>query len=190
MPSLVTPDGRRPLPLLRRAADRLGALAVPAARRWVGDEREWLARLGSDVLSDHLGPEVIPVLVAELADQWRSRAWCGPEATAKRLAGFGPAASEAVADLRRFWPHTPHSYERAAYLEALAVIDSGGLDYAHTESLWDCEQPARLLGMAHAPDHPEALERIAALRDDPMEAPGVRAGAGARLAATTTPCSP
>ncbi|WP_405533692.1 hypothetical protein OG592_02650 [Streptomyces avidinii] len=57
VPSLVTPDGRRPLPLLRRAIDRLGALAVPAARRWVGDEREWLARLGSDVLAvaDRLG---------------------------------------------------------------------------------------------------------------------------------------
>ncbi|MEU6947475.1 hypothetical protein ABZ957_19890 [Streptomyces sp. NPDC046316] len=190
VPSLVTPDGRRPLPLLRRAVDRLGALAIPAARRWAGDEREWLARLGSDVLADHLGPEVIPVLVAELADQWRTRAWCGPDATARRLARFGPAASEAVADLRRFWLRTPHSYERAAYLEALAAIDPGGLDYAHTESLWDCEERARLLGVAHAPDHPASLERIAALRDDPMETPDVRAGAEARLAATTSPCSP
>lgn len=49
---------------------------MPAARRWVNDEREWLARLGSDVLADHLGPE----------------------------------AAGAVADLRRFWLRTPHSY--------------------------------------------------------------------------------
>nr|WSX53825.1 hypothetical protein OG409_35825 [Streptomyces sp. NBC_00974] len=190
VPSLATADGRRPLPLLRRAVDRLGPLAVPAARRWVGDEREWLARLGSDVLADHLGPEVIPILVAELADQWRARAWCGPDATAKRLARFGPAAAGAVADLRRFWLRTPHSYERAAYLKALAAIDTGGLDHAHTESLWDCEEEARLLGMAHAPDHPETLERIAALRDDPMETPEVREAAEARLAATTDPCTP
>ncbi|MFC9586694.1 hypothetical protein ACFVJ8_28245 [Streptomyces yangpuensis] len=186
VPSLVTPDGRHPLPRLRQAVDRLGALAVPAARRWVGDEREWLARLGSDVLADHLGPEVIPVLVAELAGQWRNRAWCGPDATARRLARFGPAAAGAVADLRRFWLRTPHSYERAAYLEALAAIDPGGLDYAHTESLWDCEERARLLGIAHAPDHPETLERITALRNDPIETPDVRAGAEARLAAMTT----
>ncbi|MBX9426771.1 hypothetical protein [Streptomyces lateritius] len=180
IPPLVTPDGHRPLPLLRQAVAHLGALAVPAARRWVGAEQGWLTRLGSDVLADHLGPEVIPVLVAELAEQWRTRTWCGPDATAKRLARFGPAAAGAVADLRRFWLHTPHSYERAAYLEALAVIDPGGLDYTHTESLWDCEERARLLGVAHAPAHPEALERIAALRDDPMETPDVRAGAEAR----------
>lgn len=186
VPTLVTPDGR-PLPLLRRAVDHLGALAVPAAHGWVDDEREWLARLGSDVLGDHLGPEVIPALVAELAEQWRNRAWCGPDATARRLARFGPQAAEAVADLRRFWLCTPHSYERAAYLEALAAIDTGGLDHAHTESLWDCEEGARLLGIAHAPDTPETLARCAELRDDPMETSDVRAAARARPAATTTP---
>ncbi|WP_159400967.1 hypothetical protein [Streptomyces sp. NRRL B-24484] len=185
VPSLGTPDGLRPLPLLRRTLARLGASAVPAARRWVCDEREWLARLGADVLADHLGPEVIPELVAELADQWRARAWCGPDTTARRLARFGPAAAGAVVDLRRFWLRTPHSYERAAYLEALAAIDTGGLDQAHTESLWDCEEKARLLGIAHAPDHAETLERIAALRDDPMEDPEVRAAAEARLAPLT-----
>ncbi|WP_371589417.1 hypothetical protein [Streptomyces virginiae] len=185
VPSLVAPDGRHPLSWLRQAVDRLGPLAVPAARRWATDERECLARLGSDVLADHLGPEVIPVLVAELAEQWRAPAWCGPGVTARRLARFGPAAAGAVADLRRFWLRTPHSCERAGYLEALAAIDPGGLDYAHTESLWDCEERARLLGIAHAPDGPEALERITALRDDPMETSAVRAAAQARLTATT-----
>ncbi|MER5729868.1 hypothetical protein ABT084_16265 [Streptomyces sp. NPDC002138] len=183
VPSLVTGDGGRPLPLLGRAVGHLGPLAVPAARRWVNDEREWLARLGSDILADHLGPEVIPVLVAELADQWRARAWCGPHATARRLARFGPAAAAAVADLRRFWLRTPHSYERTDYLKALAAIDPEGVARAHTESLWDCEEEARLLGMAHAPDGPETLERITALREDPMEAPDVRQAAAARLVA-------
>ncbi|MFE9635520.1 hypothetical protein [Streptomyces sp. NPDC006463] len=181
VPSLGTSDGRRSLPALTRVVEGLGALAVPAARRWAQDEREWLARLGADVLADHLGPEVIPELVSELRDQWRERAWCGPDSTAKRLARFGPDAAEAVPVLRRFWLHTPHSWERPVYLEALAAIDRGGLDYAHTESLWDCEEQARLLGIAEAPDHPETLDRIVMLRDDPMEEAEVRAAAGARF---------
>ncbi|MFD5922158.1 hypothetical protein ACFVYP_35350 [Kitasatospora sp. NPDC058201] len=186
VPSLGTPDGRRPLPRLMRAVDRLGALAVPAARRWICDERQWLARLGANVLADHLGPEVIPVLIAELTDQWRTRTWCGPKTTAERLARFGPDAADAVPYLRRLWLHTPHSYERSAYLEALAAIDTGGLHRAYTESLWDCEDHARLLGITHAPIHPETLTRIAALRDDPMEEPEVRAAARTRLASLSS----
>ncbi|MGW6869364.1 hypothetical protein [Streptomyces sp. NPDC054901] len=182
VPSLGTPDGRRSLPMLRRAVDRLGALAVPAARAWAVDRREWLAQLGADVLSDHPGPEALPGLVTEIAEQWQARAWCGPDTTARRLALFGPEATDAVPVLWRFWRHTPHSYERADYLMALAAIDPSGLDDAYTESLWDCEERARLLGIASAPRHPQTLHRLAVLRDDPMETPEVRAAAEARLA--------
>ncbi|WP_329376038.1 hypothetical protein OG625_01225 [Streptomyces sp. NBC_01351] len=187
VPTLGTGNGGRPLPFLLRAVDRLGALAVPAARGWATDEREWLARLGADVLADHPGPEALPGLVAELADQWEARTWCGPDETAKRLARFGPAAADAVPVLRAYWLHTPHSYERADYLQALAAIDPTGLDDAYTESLWDCEHRTRLLGIASAPHQPQTMERIAVLRDDPMETSEVRAAAGARLAATTSP---
>ena len=38
VPSLAAPDGRQPLLLLGKAVDRLGALAVPAARRRVRDD--------------------------------------------------------------------------------------------------------------------------------------------------------
>ncbi|MFE3859994.1 hypothetical protein ACFXPT_06130 [Streptomyces goshikiensis] len=182
VPSLGTPDGRRSLPLLRRAVDRLGALAVPAARGWAVDGREWLARLGADVLADHPEPEAIPGLVAELAEQWKARAWCGPDTTAKRLARFGPEAAAAVPVLWRYWRHTPHSYERAAYLRALAAIDPSGLDDAYSESLWDCEERVRLLAIVSAPRCPQTLHRIAVLRDDPMETREVRAAARARLA--------
>lgn len=181
VPSLGTPDGRRSLPRLRGAVGRLGPLAVPAARGWAVDGREWLARLGADVLADNPGPEALPGLMAELAEQWKARAWCGPDTTAERLAHFGPEAADAVPVLWRYWRHTPHSYERADYLKALAAIDPSGLDDAYTESLWDCEERARLLAIASAPRHSQTLHRIAVLRDDPMETPEVRAAAGARL---------
>ncbi|WP_439681792.1 hypothetical protein [Embleya sp. MST-111070] len=181
VPSLGTPDGRRPLPLLRRAVERLGSLAVPAARGWAVDGREWLTRLGADVLAEHAGPEALPGLVAELAEQWEARAWCGPDTTARRLARFGPEAADAVPVLWRFWRHTPHSYERADYLEAIVAIDPSGLEDAYTESLGDCEERARLLAITSAPGHPQTLHRIAVLRDDPMETPEARAAAGARL---------
>ncbi|MFH8621042.1 hypothetical protein ACH4A8_03905 [Streptomyces vietnamensis] len=181
IPSLGTPDGRRPLPLLRRAVERLGTAAVPAAHGWAQDERPWLAQLGADILAEHPGPEALPGLVEELAEQWAARTWCGPDQTARRLARFGPDAADAVPYLRRFWLRTPHSYERTAYLEALAAINRDGLDYVYTESLWDCEETARLLGIASAPAGPETLGRIALLHDDPMETPEVRAAARARL---------
>ncbi|MFF7260177.1 hypothetical protein ACFZCL_07785 [Streptomyces sp. NPDC008159] len=186
VPFLGTADDRRPLPPLRRAVERLGATAVPAAHGWARDERPWLAELGADVLAEHPGPEALPGLVEELARQWAERTWCGPDRTARRLARFGPDAADAVPHLRRFWLRTPHSYERTAYLEALAAIDRDGLDHVYTESLWDCEEKARSAAITSAPDGPEALERIAVLRDDPMEAPEVRAAARARLAADAT----
>ncbi len=180
VPLLGTSDGGRPLALLRRVLERLGARAVPAARRWAADDREWLAELGVDVLADHAQAEALPALVRRLADQWEVRAWCGPDRTAGRLARFGPAAAGAVPVLRLFWLRNPHSCERPGYLEALAAIDPSGLDHAHTESLWDCEERARMLGIAHAPDVPEVRERLAALREDPMEEPDVRAAAAER----------
>lgn len=136
----------------------------------------------------------MPELVEELAAQWAERTWCGPDRTARRLARFGSDAAGAVPYLRRFWLRTPHSYERSAYLEALAAINRDGLDYVYTESLWDCEETARLQGISSAPATPEALGRIALLRDDPMETPEVRAAARARLLAPsglgqTCPCS-
>ncbi|NEB36563.1 hypothetical protein [Streptomyces sp. SID14515] len=187
VPLLGAPNQRRPLPLLTRAVRRLGPLAVPAARDWARDGRPWLARLGVDVLADHPDLEALPGLVEELAAQWTAGAWCGPDRTARRLAGLGPVAVDAVPHLRRFWLCTPHSYERAAYLEALAAIDRDGLEVLFTESLWDCEENTRLLGIASAPASPEALGRIAVLRDDPMETSEVRAAARARLLTPDTP---
>ncbi|MEV7779182.1 hypothetical protein [Kitasatospora sp. NPDC088351] len=131
------------------------------------------------------GPDLdpgVPALVAELERCWVERQWCGPDGTALGLARFGAGAGGAVSLLRRFWLWTPHSYERTAYLEALAAIGPAGLADAYAECLWDCEESARLLGVERAPDGPVVRERLAYLRDDPMEEAAVRAAARVRLA--------
>ncbi|MFE6052260.1 hypothetical protein ACFQ6N_16020 [Kitasatospora sp. NPDC056446] len=182
VPGLGAADGTRPLPYLERAVDRLAGHAAPPAREWAASPHEWLAWVGCTVLADHGDESDIPTLVAALEQAWVARSWCGPDTLARGLARFGPKAADAVSLLRRFWLCTPHSYERPAYLEALAAIGAAGTAEAFVESLWDCEANARLLGIAHAPDRPHALRRIADLRDDPMEDPEVREAAGVRLA--------
>lgn len=185
VPSLGPADGEYPLPLLPRALRKLGVLAVPAAREWVRAEEDWLAGLGNGVLAEHGEAEDIPALVAELERDWVERRWCGSMDTARGLARFGAEARDAVSLLRRLWLWTPHSYERAACLEALGEIDPTGLDGIHVECLWDCEEDARLLGVRHAPDGVEVWERLRYLADDPMEEETVRAAARERLAALT-----
>ncbi|MEU1288584.1 hypothetical protein [Kitasatospora sp. NPDC005856] len=122
----------------------------------------------------------LPDLLDALEQHWVDQAWCGPAALARQLAEYGPEAAAAASLLRRFWLHTPHSYERAAYLEALAEVAPTGLGEIHVECLWDCEPNSRLLGIEHAPDRPEVRQRLAYLRDDPMEEPAVRAAARER----------
>ncbi|MFJ9691950.1 hypothetical protein [Kitasatospora sp. NPDC101183] len=123
----------------------------------------------------------IPTLIDELERSWVEQRWCGPAAPARGLARFGPDAAGAASLLRRFWLHTPHSYERAAFLEALIAIGSPGTGEAAVESLWDCEAEARLLGVLHAPERPEVGARLRYLRDDPMEEARVREAAAERL---------
>ncbi|MFF9640133.1 hypothetical protein [Kitasatospora aureofaciens] len=160
----------------REALGARGALGASASA--------WRERAGAGAGSavGHGEERDVPALVAELERAWVDRAWCGPTRLARGLARFGPEAADAVSLLRRFWLQTPHSSERAAYLEALAALGSAGMAEAYTESLWDCEADARLLGAEHAPDTPRVRARLASLRDDPIEEPVVRNTAGARLA--------
>ncbi|MET8626716.1 hypothetical protein ABZW30_23655 [Kitasatospora sp. NPDC004669] len=182
VPSLGTADGRYALSTLGRAVWKLGVLAMPAGREWVASDTRWLAQLGHEVLERHGGKGDLPGLLAELERDWVEQAWCGPMYTARGLARFGPEAADATSLLRRFWLHTPHSHERPAYLKALAAIGAAGTAEAYTESLWDCESDARLLGIEHAPERPEVSARLAYLRDDPMEETAVREAAAVRLA--------
>ncbi|MEU4582444.1 hypothetical protein AB0F92_10195 [Kitasatospora aureofaciens] len=161
------------------ARGALGALGAMGASASAWRER---AGAGAGSAVGHGEERDVPALVAELERAWVDRAWCGPTRLARGLARFGPEAADAVSLLRRFWLQTPHSSERAAYLEALAALGSAGMAEAYTESLWDCEADARLLGAEHAPDTPQVRARLAFLRDDPIEEPEVSNTAGARLA--------
>ncbi|UUU28775.1 hypothetical protein JIX56_02060 [Streptomyces sp. CA-210063] len=185
VPDLAEVNGELPLPLLGVAVLRLGALAVPEARAWAVDGRPWLSWIGVQVLAAHGTTQDLPVLMAELSAQEEARQWCGPSTLAAGIARFGAAGAEAGPVLRRLWLRTPHSYERPDCLRALSAVAPAGLDFAYTESLWDCESNARLLGIAHAPGLPHVRERLAELRDDPMEEAEVRAAAGKRLVDAT-----
>ena len=181
VPGLAEVNGELPLPGLGFAVLRLGPLAVPEARAWAASERSWLSWTGIQLLAEHGTAQDLPVLLAELEAQEAARQWCGPATLADGIARFGAAGAEAAPVLRRLWLGTPHSYERPDCLRALAAVAPTGLDFAYTESLWDCESDARLLGITHAPDLPHVRERLARLRDDPMEEAEVRAAAGKRL---------
>ncbi|OKJ09078.1 hypothetical protein [Kitasatospora sp. CB01950] len=172
--------GERPLPQLLRAVDRLGPLAVEDARRWASGDRPWLAQFGASVLARHGELRDLPLLVGELERQWAAGEWCGPDRLADGVARFGPAAGEAVPVLRRFWEHTPHSYERPSYLRALAAIRPGAMGAEVTESLWDCEEDARLFAVEHAPEGAQLHRRLEELRGSAVESGEVRAAAGRR----------
>ncbi|MFF0292503.1 hypothetical protein ACFYST_02015 [Kitasatospora sp. NPDC004614] len=186
VPGLFTAEpaflGDRALPRLGRVVERLGTAAVEDARAWARSPRPWLAGLGLGVLARHGDARDLPLLLAELERQWAAGEWCGSHWVADGLARFGPAAAEAAPVLHRFWAHTPHSYERPSYLRALAAIRPGEVDAELTESLWDCEEDARLFAVENAPDGPELGMRLAELSASPVESPDLRAAAARRLA--------
>ncbi|KJK43971.1 hypothetical protein [Streptomyces sp. NRRL F-4428] len=184
VPLLGLPGAGRPLPGLRAALQGLGGRAVPAARDWARDERPWLAALGQEVLDDNPGPEALPKLLRELADLRDTGEWCGPDVAARRLARLGPLAADGVRPLRALLRETPHSHERADYLRAIAAIDPGAAQDLYAECLWDCEARTLLLAVAAAPAADSAVRaRLAALADDPLEDPDVRAAAAQRAGA-------
>ncbi|MFJ5229374.1 hypothetical protein ACIQBJ_05675 [Kitasatospora sp. NPDC088391] len=170
----------RALPYLGGEVKRLGPLALGPARAWAASGEPWLAALGLDVLADLGTTADLPLLLAELERRWTSRDWDAPDRLADGLARLGPAAADAAPTLHRFWSETPHSLERPGYLRALTAVAPAAAAPLLHESLWDCERPARLHALTHAPDTPELLARAAELRDNPVEHPQVRAAAARR----------
>ncbi|MEV6106515.1 hypothetical protein AB0M28_17610 [Streptomyces sp. NPDC051940] len=134
-----------------------------------------------------------PQGVAELIAGWRglraSGHWCGYDRLADGLAVHGEAAREAIPLLRGYFLRSPHSYERESVLSALLAIaptDSGAV---LVDALWDCEPGVRLLAVRALEPTAEVRERLADLRDDPLEEAEARAAARARAAGTAPPDS-
>jgi hypothetical protein len=172
---LETMDVTGPPGPIGRALVPLGAAAVPSARRWATKEGP-LRSAAVSVLAQHGDDSDVPLLLAEVeaVDQH-----CGYDELVLGLARIGYPGLPDI--LRRIWL-TPHSYERAAYLRAYLMIDPAGAEEWLVEGLWDCEEGVRELAVAHVPLAAEVRRRLKYLRDDPMEEPGVRGAAAARLA--------
>lgn len=162
-----------------RALLPLGVIAVPAARSWAADDGP-LRDAAVRVLAAHGDESDLPVLLAEIAAlDARPDHLCGYDELVTGLARIGCSGLPDI--LHRLWP-TPHSYERTDYLRARLVADRPGAEEWLVEGLWDCEEGVRELAVEHVARTPEVRDRLTYLRDDPMEEPGVRGAAAARLA--------
>jgi hypothetical protein len=134
------------------------------------------------VLAEHGDEGDLPALLAGW--DWldgRPGDLCGFMDLATGIARIGgPAAHEAVPRLRQVW-YSPHSYERAAYLRAITVLDSDGAHRLLAEGLWDCESDVRRFAAEHVPLDDMTRDQLRYLHLDPIETPEVRATAGDRL---------
>lgn len=169
---------------LGAALEDLGTAAVPLARAWAAQPGHPMAWRAATILAGHGDGSDVPALLDAWA--WRDRReddLCGYDLLAEGLARIGgPGARAVLPKLRRAW-FSPHSYERAAYLRAVHVLDPSVSGSPLTEGLWDCESDVRRYAAEHAPLSPMVRDRLGGLRDDPLETAEVRAAAAGRLAA-------
>ncbi|MDG6105212.1 hypothetical protein Daura_34035 [Dactylosporangium aurantiacum] len=169
---------------LGAALEELGAAAVPLARQWAARPGHPMAWTAAAILAGHGDESDVPALLAAWA--WLDRRGddlCGYGLLAEGLARIGGSGARAVLPkLRRAW-FSPHSSERAACLRAAHTLDPDGCEAPLTEGLWDCERDVRRYAAEHAPLSPLVRDRLAGLRDDPLETAEVRAVAAGRLAA-------
>ncbi|MEV1118179.1 hypothetical protein AB0I91_24210 [Actinosynnema sp. NPDC049800] len=182
---------RRPVPGLGRALQPLGPRAADHARRWSADPDHPLRRIATRVLAAHGDHRDVELMLSTL-ERPPGEDWCGYDVAATGLARLSrlsgstadhhAAAHRAVPVLRRLWSDTPHSYERAAYLDALVALSPVSSDHLLVEGLWDCEEQVRAFAAARAPLTRETRARLRDLADDPIDTTPVRTAAAARLA--------
>lgn len=167
---------------LTSAIQHLGAAALPAARGWAQQAPHPLHQTGLDVLVEHGTEPDVPLLRSALRrlDEQRDQL-CGYDRLFDGLARIGGAGARAeLPRLRRLWT-SPHSFERAAYLRARLALDPDEGQKWAMEGLFDCEARVRQLAVLHVELTIATRERLAYLRDDPIEDPNVRATATKRL---------
>ncbi|WP_410594269.1 hypothetical protein [Amycolatopsis sp. lyj-23] len=167
---------------LVHALAKLGPQTLGHARQWARSPAHplWWRAVGT--LTEHGDATDVPALLAaldRLDDD--SDDWCGYDDLARGFARLG--VTETVPRLRSLWHRSPHSYERAAYVEALLALDPDATEQALPDALADCEGGVRLVAARHAPLTGEARRWLARLRDCPVEHADVRAEAARRLTA-------
>ncbi|WP_410572339.1 hypothetical protein [Amycolatopsis sp. cmx-4-61] len=173
------PDARR-IGLVRALA-KLGPRTVRHARQWARSPAHPLWWTAVVTLTEHGTVADVPALLAALDRLDRDRDdWCGYDALARGFARLG--VTEAAPRLRSLWHRSPHSYERAAYVEALLTLDPDATRPLLPDALADCEGDVRMVAARHTPLTGEVRRRLGRLRDCPLENADVRAAAARRLA--------
>jgi hypothetical protein len=164
------------------ALEKLGPRTTRHARSWARDPAHPLWWRAVVTLTEHGEAADVPALLAALdrldGDQ---DDWCGYDVLARGFARLG--VTEVVPRFRSLWRHSPHSYERGSYVEALLILDPEATRQELPEALWDCESDVRRSAAQQAPLTGEVRRQLRRLRDSPIENSDVRAAAAVRLTA-------
>jgi hypothetical protein len=165
---------------LAHALTKLGPQTVGHARQWARSPSHPLWWRAVVTLTEHGDADDVPALLNALdrLDDDEDD-WCGYDDLARGFARLG--VTEAAPRLRSLWRLSPHSFERAAYVEALLTLDPDATRQQLPDALADCEGDVRLVAARHAPLTGEVRRRLGRLRDSPIEKPDVRAAAADRL---------
>ncbi|MEV5720461.1 hypothetical protein AB0L41_41860 [Amycolatopsis mediterranei] len=172
------PDARR-IGLVH-ALTKLGPQTAGHARRWARSPAHPLWWRAVVTLTEQGDAADVPALLDALGHLDGDKDdWCGYDDLAR---GFGRlGVTEAAPRLRSLWRQSPHSFERAAYVEALLKLDPDATRQQLPDALADCEGDVRLVAARQAPLTGEVRRRLGRLRDSPIENPDVRVAAAHRL---------
>ncbi|ADJ43243.1 hypothetical protein AMES_1420 [Amycolatopsis mediterranei S699] len=166
---------------LIHAFTKLGPQTVGHARRWARSPSHPLWWRAVVTLAEHGDAADVPALLAALDRLDGDKDdWCGYDDLARGFARLG--VTDVAPRLRSLWRRSPHSFERAAYVEALLTLDPDATRQQLPDALADCEADVRLVAARHAPLTGEVRRRLGRLRDSPIENPDVREAAAHRLA--------
>ncbi|WP_307800330.1 hypothetical protein [Actinomadura nitritigenes] len=163
-----------------RALREYGPEALPWARAWAA-ERGGCAFMGISMLARYGTRQDVPLLMEELRDALEKREW---QAAAGPIEGLGRLrAGEAVPLLKTAWTESPYAFLRPRIVTALTRTAPHTAESYTIEGLWDCQEGVRAEAARFAPLTHETRIRLQRLHHDGAEDSGVRAAAGARLAA-------
>jgi hypothetical protein len=165
---------------LFHALEKLGPQTARHARQWARSPSHPLWWRAVVTLTEHGEPADVPALLIALDRLDNDKdGWCGYDALARGFARLG--VTEVAPRFRSLWRHSPHSYERTSYVEALLTLDPDATRQRLPEALSDCEGDVRLLAAQHAPLTGEVRQQLSRLRHSPIENNNVREAAAIRL---------